>query len=102
MFPFTKREEEDTTLSRKATRLIDKIARGMPEVEAAAALKISEEELRQLRRNPHFREEVKRAREEGHKPPRIIRLADAIDPNEPPPPGASEDAIERQGWRNLG
>jgi DNA-binding CsgD family transcriptional regulator len=101
VFPFTKREEEDTILSRRAKRLIGKIARGMSEVEAADALKIDEEALRQLRRNPHFRDEVKRAREEGYKPPRVVRLADALDPNEPPPPGASEDAIERQGWSKL-
>ena len=103
MFPFTKREEEDITLSRRAKRLINKIARGMSEVEAATALKIDEEALRQLRRNPHFREEVKRAREEGHKPPQVISLDQALnpDPNAPPPPAASEAEIERQGWSRL-
>jgi len=97
MFPFTKKEEEDNLPSRKAKRFLHKISRGASELQAAAAVGMDEDELRRLRRLPTFRAAVKRARQ-NPRTPRLIAMADLLDPNVPPPPRAGEDYIEQQGW----
>ena len=103
MFPWTKREEEDATLSLKAKRFIRAIRKGDSETEAARALGIDDEELRQLRRNPHFRDEVKAARERGPLVPRVVNLDDLVNPQhgDLPRPSTSEARLEDAGWRRL-
>jgi hypothetical protein len=101
-FPFTKKEEEDAVPGHKAQRFLGRIRRGMSDLEAAAAVGIDEEELRRLRRMPQFRGEVKRARREGPRKARLIILDQfAPSPYDPPPPGMSDDALDRLGWRRY-
>ena len=84
---FTKREAEENELTGDAQAFLNRIGHGKTEAEAAAELGVEEEELRLWRRKPVFRAEVKRAKREGPREPKLWVFDDAgnlVTPGEIP------------------
>jgi hypothetical protein len=89
----------------EARDLLGFIRDGMSERKAAERARVTQEQLRQWKRIPGFRNAIRRAKREGP----VVHIwsmddlteDDLSEPSIAPAPGTSEREIERQGWRRA-
>jgi len=95
------RELDENELVWEDRAVIDGVRNGQSDADAAQAAGVDGETLRGWKRDPAFRQALRRAKVEGPREPTVHDLRPHTDPSGIPPPGSSDFTIEQAGWRRL-